>query len=272
MGVKNPVWPAPRAAVSDISFLLGLAAFGAAITGLVAALLELRRGALLGPLGVGGLAVTLLGAPALAALALQVSRGSEAARRILRWTLPAAAVLAVWIADELVGARATGVERRWFGGAVCAGLVSTWGWVMLGRADVRVTFEQERRLAALSRDDCAHFACYALFVLATVGAGAATLTTPRWLAPGLAEAGYLLGSLGCGLVTTVGAFVAIGLWRGPEADLELVTPEAWARIVAQRLRPVPDIVADLERDGVPPPGRRWTLRVVIGVLRSTTRV
>lgn len=262
------MWPAPRAAVAQVAFLLCLAALGAGVTGLVAMLLALRRGGLLGTLGLGGTAVALLGAPALGLLSAAVGRRSEAARRLLRWTLPAAAIFIVWAADEFVGVRLSRLERRWFGGAVAAGVVATWGWVMLGRPDVRAAFEAGGRRPSSARGDAALLASYLLFVIASVGAGAGTLSMPRWFGPGIAELGYILGSLGSGLVTTAGVGLAIALWRGPEAALDLVTPDAWTRIVAQRERPPAEILADLERDQVPPPGRRWTLEVVLAVLRA----
>lgn len=264
------VWPQPGSAVRFIVLLIMLAALATAFAGLALALIEVRRVRLSG-VGAVGLALAALGAPLLVSVGLGIGERSEGARRLLRWTMPLLAVLLAWGADEAVGPNASKQARKLVGHGIAAGLATTWAWVMLGRPDVRALFAPKRLRAVLDDGVLTFFGYYALFIVASAGAGLAIAAWPsRWsgLSPRAAEAAHLIGSMLSGLLATIGVAAARALWRGPEADVDLVTPEAWTRIVSQRERPAADILADLEKDGVPPPGRRWTVEVVRAVLRT----
>lgn len=264
------LWPAPDDALLTVVLLLELAAFVAALAGLAAVLVEVRRLRL--GLGVAaGVGLAAVGAPLLCALGLLVSEKSEGARRLLRWTLPVAAVALVWLADAAVGATPAGKARKVLGYGVVGALGMTWIWLTLGRPDLRATFGKKPVGEVLDPGVRAFLGYYALFVVTTAGAGLAIATGPLGgglLSRKLAEGGHVAGALLSGFVATVGVALARRLWRGPEADPDLVTPDAWARIVAQKERGAPAILEDLVKDGVPPPGRRWTLEVVLAVLRA----
>jgi hypothetical protein len=201
-------------------------------------------------------------APVLLLLSDAVLSRTSLGRRATRVALPAI-VLALTASWWRSG--------TWPGLPVLAGLVTAWVWPNLGRADVRAAFVAWPGWRDTALDMAWWLAGAAIFVAATLGAGIAIAAGPRvGLPAGWGAVSHHVGALGCGLVTLVGLQAAWRLWRGPDAHLDLVAPEAWARIVAEHQggRTAPAILDGLVEDGVPPPGRRWTVAIVDAVLRA----
>jgi hypothetical protein len=265
--------PPPKDALAACALLAWVGGVGAATLGVVALLIPVSLGRVSAPFAAAALAFALL-APTLALLGAGLANRRDDARRVARVLLPLVIRAALWLGLAVYAAPPTprtGRKALTWGGLTALG--AAWVWLTLGRPGVRAHIRDASHapLAEALRHARVPLAFYALFLVTAVG-GAVSFRTfdgAAWLDRGQRGAATIFAGLGAALVTTLGAWTAWRLWTGPEAHLDLVTPEAWRRIV--ELGPdhtASGIVRTLEAEAYPPPGRRWTTGVVRDVLRA----
>jgi hypothetical protein len=263
--LRGWLWPPAEEAGALTAALFSLAGCFSALIGVVAVLVEMSHDELVCAGSAVGVSLCGLLAPALwkTAGALLARRGRRPARLLAFALALAVAGLASWSATVLpMGDQL----RKAVGFGVMATALALWAGVTLGRRDVRDWFDAAP-VDPPDRASWTGWALYAVFVVTTFGTGLSVVGS--WVT-GHGPIGHglpgILGAIASGAMCTLGAWIGRALWRGPDAEVERVPPEVWTRIVAMRAAGAAEVLATLEREGVPPPGRRWTLEVVQAVL------